>query len=149
MRNKAQSQIITTILLILIVLAAVIVVWVIVNNFLKPIQEDAAVMCVEVKMNIVRANAADNTVTVTRLAGGEEADVSGMKFTVNDIGAAVTHVGGTECTECDLSLGLIESKTVTLGTSFNEGDKVVVAAQVGEQKRVCDQADSTTAVDLT
>jgi len=156
MPRKSQSELVSTALLILIAVAAVIVIWLIVNFFLKLRNEDK-LLCSRVQLSIVEAKdqgiGIPDTVMVMRQAGGEDGDVTGVKFIVDGMGVVATHVNGEICNppetpdieECDLSLGLIESKTVTIGSDFVAGDEVAVAAIVGESRYICNIADSTKA----
>lgn len=157
MFKKSQSEVVSTVFLVLIVLTAVFVVWVVVNYFLSSFRDNDRLLCSRVKLSIVEAKDRGvgnyDTVMVTRSGEGEEGDVTGIKFTVNGKGAEVIQVEGTNCDkddatpepECDLSLGIVETKTVTLGLPFVAGDEIGIAAMVGENKFVCDISDMTRA----
>lgn len=148
MRKRAQSEIITTILLILIVLAAIVVVWIVVTRFLNPI---ANTQCVEVRLDIAKAldNGANRDyVSVTRMAGGRDEDVTGVKFLVNGEVKYPTHVNGVQCSSslpdpCNAlflgNLTQLETKTFEFTTgTINTGDEVKVAALVTSDQKVCD-----------
>jgi len=130
--------------IIFCVIFVLLIIWIIIPGDLGP-EDDSAIMCVESKLMIVSANATDNSIMVTRLSGGEDEDVTGVKFTVNGVAAAVTEVDGVDCTDCDLSLGIIETNTFTLGADIQPGDDIAIAAQVGENRIICSISDTKTA----
>ena len=151
MRTKAQSQIITTILLILIVLAAVVVVWVVVNQFLKPVESNPAA-CMVVQLNAVRASSIDQDVVVTRLAGGADDDVTGVTFLVEGSVVKPNAVDGVACTTGDCNadgvatLTQLETKTFTFLTgTIDSGEEVKVGAVIGEKGAMCNPVASVRA----
>ncbi len=150
MRTKAQSQIITTILLILIVLAAVVVVWVVVNQFIGPVEQNPAA-CMVVQFNVVKAidsgTTADDVVTVTRLAGGSEDDVTGISFLADGVIISPTSVTkGTTVSNCITNCneeGYAKMKQLeTLTFNFTSADittgqEIKIGPLIGEELVKC------------
>ncbi len=147
MFKKSQSELISTFSLILFAVVAVIVVWLVVNFFLN-FRSDDKILCRDVKLDLVEAN--DNgivnhdTVIVTRLAGGDEEDVTGVRIVINDRASTINQVGKIPCAagSCDSSLTQRQTKTFNVTTDMMQGDEVKVAAIVGDTKYVCQVTDS-------
>jgi hypothetical protein len=136
--KKAQSQIITTVLIILLVLASIVVVWQIVQGTVRRGLEESETKaaCIGVNLEIISAVASSNEVKVTRNIGGPEGTiVSNVKFLVE--GVAVTSSPPTQ------EMSLLETHTLVLTPSFNEGDEISIAAVLsGDTEVVCDIADT-------
>ncbi|MEN9625849.1 MAG: hypothetical protein RL557_177 [archaeon] len=105
--KKAQSGIITTILIILLVLAAIVIVWQVVNSTIRGGSEQIEKQsgCLGINMEIVSADAKDNKVKITRMAGGSSNPVT-VKLLVD--GAIVS------VTETTQTLSQLESKIYTI-----------------------------------
>ncbi len=142
MQRKGQAQVVTTILLILIVLAAVIIVWRVIDRFVEGGGGTITTKfsCVDVKLDIVSASDTDNSVTVTRLAGGDTYAVKDIKILVAGISATVNSV-----TTNNRTLAPLETKTYSVSEDIVEGDKIEIAA-VLQDDTVCEVMDSEDAV---
>lgn len=151
--RKSQSELVSTVILILIVLAAVSVVWVVIN-FIFDFRNEDRHLCTNVKLDAVEAkdrgivNA--DRVIITRLAGGEQGDVAGVKIIINGKSATIIQVDEFPCGHsthppCESSLTQRQTKTFNVSTDIMQGDKVEVAALVGETRYVCEITDTVRA----
>ena len=163
MRKKSQSELVSTVMLILFAIVAVVVIWLVVNYFLNFRNQDK-MLCTDAKLTIVEARdngiANKDTVTVTRLAGGNEEDVTGIKVLVNKnavmiiqegttpCGHSYTDAGGTVIThpDCDLSFSQRQTKTFNISSDVHQGDFIEIAPIVGATEYVCRTTHSTRAV---
>lgn len=126
MNKKAQAQIITTVLIILLVLAAIVIVWQVVQSTIESGAEtiEGTAACIGIDLEIVSANSTANSVTVTRLSGGDKGAVGDIRFLA--AGSSVTTVTNPS-TGSDLEP--LETKTWTgFSPVLTTGQKVEVAA---------------------
>jgi len=140
---KGSNNVIKTLIVVGIIISGYSLMYAVTGFFLHgdPCGDFSGVMCVEAKLNITDINIEQNTVTVERIRGGDGEDVTGVKFTVNGVAAAANNVNGVDCTDCDLSLKVLDTNTFTLGADIQPGDEITVAAQVGDSMTVCNIAD--------
>ena len=136
--RKAQSEIITTVLIILLVIAAVIIVW----QAVKPAVEkgtegiEGATTCMNLQFSIVSASAGTDTVKVTRLAGGADDVVTGLKVLI----------GGTSYTPTtNPAIKQLETQDYSGGLTIATGNKVEIAP-ILKDNTLCPVAATATAV---
>jgi len=124
MSKKAQAQIITTVLIILLVLAAIVIVWQVVSGTIEGGGEQISAQssCIGVTMEVTDAVVAGTTATVRRGQGSTETKVTGYKLFVN---------GALDQT-VTVDLDPLDTNTATLTAALAAGDKVSVAAVVGD-----------------
>ncbi|MBU3913403.1 MAG: hypothetical protein KKB21_02680 [Nanoarchaeota archaeon] len=139
MKNKrAQSEVITTVLIILLVLAAVFIVYTAVRNMVQggTTQATEKQKCLEIGLNIVSVNKTSGNVTITRLSGGADGDVTDVTILVDGTSKTVLY-------PTDKSLTQMSTKIYTVGAITN-AKKVEVGAVLGATK--CDVIDSETSL---
>ena len=121
--NKAQSEIITTVLIILLVLAAIVIVWQVVQGTINKGGKavTAGAECIGLNLEINRANATTDTVTVTRKAGG----------TTEDVTVVILKNGVVQTPEIT-GLAQLESETsAAITDGLAVGDKITLGAKIG------------------
>ncbi len=137
LRKKAQGEIITTVLIILLVLAAIVIVWQVVSTSVKSSAEQipGQTDCLTISLEITKAVAADDSITVKRNPG--QGSLGKIKVLVN---------GVSEASDYDASgLDELESATITLANALASADKVEIAP-ILKDGRVCDIEDTATVV---
>ena len=123
MNKKAQSDIITTVLTILLVLAAVIIASITVNSIVQRGASQATdkSKCLEISLNAVYANSTSDSITITRAAGGDDADVSDVTILVDGVAVDINATKNPT-----RSMKVQSSQTISL-SNISSGQSVQVA----------------------
>lgn len=121
-KKRGVSDVVTTVLMILLVIAAIGILWVVIQRFVTqgtntvPSQAD----CISTTLTIGSASA--STVTVSR-TGTSNAVISEVKIFVD---------GSLRTTTAGSPPGVGETKSYTLSSAVTAGQKVTVAAKIGD-----------------
>lgn len=127
--KKSKFLSIATILLVLIVAY---------NYSQYPLYYPSGSPCMVAQLDLEEINSSDNTITIKRLAGGADGDVTGITILIEGIEAEIL-------TPQEQGLKQLETKTYKVDYDIQPGDEIKVGALIGTDKWKCNPVSSKTA----